>query len=203
MTLWTESSPKPRTDASGGASGGLRDPADPVALARAVARAQSGEVEAFEMLYRACVGRVYAVCLRMHGGRVEDAEDTVQEAFVQAWKQLPRFRGESGFATWLHRIAVNAALDRIRAERSRGGGAPRHSVDAAERLPGRAHSPGTVLDLERAITGLPERARLAFVLHDVEGFKHREIAEMTGTAEGTWKGQLHRARRLLQEALER
>ncbi len=192
MTLWTRSAPI--------------GPDDPVAMARTVARAQSGEVKAFERLYRTCVGRVYAVCLRLHAGRVEDAEDSVQEAFVRAWKQLPKFRGESGFATWLHRIAVNSALDRIRAERSRGGDAPGPPIDvieAADRLPGRSHSPEKTLDLERAVAGLPPRARLAFVLHDVEGFKHREIAEMTGTAEGTWKGQLHRARRLLKEALER
>ncbi len=184
--------------------------ADSVRLAEAVTRAQAGEVAAFESLYRACVGRVHATCLRMHGGRTEDAEDTVQVAFVSAWRRLPSFRGDSGFPTWLHRIAVNAALDRIRSEKSRGGVAGSGSreandaADMADRIPDRrSRSPEAAIDLERALLGLPERARLAFVLHDIEGYKHAEIAEMTGTAEGTWKSQLHRARRLLREALER
>ena len=176
----------------------------PAPLAEAVSRAREGEVGAFEDLYRACVDRVFATCLRLHGGRREDAEDSAQEAFVRAWRRLPSFRGESGFPTWLHRIAVNAALDRLRSARSREPlGALPEDPGLAERVPGRPGSPETGIDLERAIAGLPEGARVAFLLHDVEGYRHGEIAAMTGTAEGTSKSQLHRARRLLREALER
>jgi RNA polymerase sigma-70 factor (ECF subfamily) len=178
--------------------------ADPDHLADRVKRARDGEVGAFEDLYRACVGRIYATCLRLHGGRREDAEDSVQEAFVRAWRRLPSFRGEAGFPTWLHRIAVNASLDRLRTAKAREPlGMLPDDPALLERAAGRPGSPEAGIDLERAIAGLPEGARVTFLLHDVEGFRHGEIAAMTGTAEGTSKSQLHRARRLLREALER
>jgi RNA polymerase sigma-70 factor (ECF subfamily) len=201
VTVLTDPTPSAVPASSAGVS--LFGAAGSAALAETVSRARRGEVDAFERLYRACVGRVHATCLRLHGGRREDAEDSVQEAFVRAWKRLPQFRGDSGFPTWLHRIAVNAALDRIRVDNRRPGVAGADEDAVERRVPAPRRSPDAVLDLERAIAALPERARLAFVLHDVEGYKHREIAELTGTAEGTWKSQLHRARRLLREALER
>jgi len=168
-----------------------------------VARAKRGDVAAFEDLYRAHVGRVYALCLRIHANPTE-AEDSTQEAFVRAWKKIGSFGERAAFGTWLHRLAVNVVLDRIRSEKRRSV----ETVDPAGvvdgELPERARTdPAIGIDLERAIAGLPPGARTAFVLHDVEGYRHREIAEMTGTAEGTWKAQLHRARRLLREALER
>ncbi len=131
------------------------------------------------------------------------AEDLTQEAFVRAWEKLPSFRGESAFGTWLHRLTVNVVLGRLRSSRRRRG-----EVMATEELRvvperGPAREPGAGIDLERAIAALPPQARLVFVLHDVEGFRHAEIAGLAGIAEGTSKAHLHRARRLLREALLR
>jgi RNA polymerase sigma-70 factor (ECF subfamily) len=128
------------------------------------------------------------------------AEEATQDAFVRAWQSLSRFEERSSFPTWLHRITVNIVLDRKRAEKRRG---PMEDVDDREIAERARVSPERTIDLERAIAGLPPGARTAFVLHDIEGYRHREIAEMTGTAEGTWKSQLHRARRLLREAMQR
>jgi len=166
-----------------------------------IRRAREGDSAAFEALYRLHVGRVHALCLRMTADRVR-AEEATQEVFVKAWHRLDQFQGRSAFSSWLHRLAVNTVLDAKRAERRRSA-SPWPDEEEGEGSvgavpPGRPH---TRIDLERAIAALPEGARRAFVLHDVEGYRHREIAEMTGTAEGTWKAQLHRARRLLREAL--
>jgi RNA polymerase sigma-70 factor (ECF subfamily) len=176
------------------------------ALPDAVARAQGGDVEAFEELYRSHVARVYALCLRMHANR-EDAEDSTQEVFVRAWQRLRGFEGRSAFSTWLHRLAINVVLDRKRALKHRLAEIPSSVEESGEgpiaRERARSPDPAIGVDLERAIAMLPDGARLAFVLHDIEGFRHREIAELTGTAEGTSKAQLHRARQLLRKALNR
>lgn len=168
-----------------------------------VRRARAGDERAFEALYRATVGRVYAVCHRLVGDRAR-AEDLTQEVFVRAWQHLGSFRGESAFASWLHRIAVNVVLSAERAEaRSRAHVA----VDAPDRLDaygvGGDPGAGPDLDLEEAIAALPAAARTVFVLHDVEGYGHDEIARFMGIAAGTSKAHLFRARRLLREALER
>ena len=165
-----------------------------------LARARTGDVEAFEQLYRDHVGRVYAVCLRMTGDPSE-AEEATQEAFVRAWQKLETFRGTSAFSTWLHRLTVNVVLSGFRSKHRRTS---RVTVtDRLETLEREGSGPRADLraDLEWAIASLPEGARRIFVLHDVEGYKHREIAEMTGLAAGTCKAQLHRARKLLREAL--
>ncbi|MBZ0268429.1 sigma-70 family RNA polymerase sigma factor [bacterium] len=169
-----------------------------------VERARNGDVSAFESLYREHVGRVYAVCLRMTADPVR-AEEHTQEAFVKAWKSLHRFEGRSAFGSWLHRLAVNVVLDAKRAEKRRAGEPwpEAEEGDDTSTLRAAPADVGARLDLERAIATLPPGARTAFVLHDIEGYRHREIAEMTGTAEGTWKAQLHRARKLLREALTR
>ena len=165
-----------------------------------VRRAQQGEIGAFEGLYRTHVGRVYALCRRMTADPAL-AEDLTQEAFVRAWERLATFRGESAFSTWLHRLTVNVVLAHFRAADRRDG------RDGAEALDGLADAltiptqPGASLDLERAIARLPQRARTVFVLHDVEGYRHDEIAVLAGMAVGTSKAQLNRARRLLREAL--
>lgn len=164
-----------------------------------VARAQRGDLGAFETLYRENAGRVYSVCLRMLADPIR-AEEATQDAFVRAWERLEKFEGRSSFPTWLHRIAVNLVLDRKRSEKRRGPMEDVQQMEIAERP---RVGPERTIDLERAIADLPPGARTAFVLHDVEGYRHREIAEMTGTAEGTWKAQLHRARRLLREAMQR
>lgn len=169
----------------------------------AVERARAGDTRAFGELYAEHGGRVYALCLRLLADP-DAAEEATQDAFVRAWQRLGSFEGRSAFSTWLHRLTVNVVLDRRRREKTRP--LDRRIADgdeAVERTGGRPATPETGIDLERAIAALPPGARTAFVLHDVEGYRHREIAEMTNTAEGTWKAQLHRARRLLRERLRK
>lgn len=165
-----------------------------------VERAQSGDMDAFERLYRETSGRIHALCLRMTGNPPL-AEELTQESYLRAWRKLGGFRGDSAFGTWIHRIAVNVVLGHLRSyERSaekRGS-----DIDPSElELPRDVEDTGTRLDLERSIAALPERARVVFVLHDVEGYRHRDIAEMTGMAVGTSKAHLSRARSLLRKAL--
>jgi RNA polymerase sigma-70 factor (ECF subfamily) len=167
-----------------------------------VERAQGGDARAFEEVYRALVGRIYALCLRMSRD-TERAEELTQDVFVRAWERLGSFRGEAKFATWLHRLAVNVVLQAGRASSRRRA---REDVTAdPERYLKRAEvsMPGTRLDLERAIAALPNGAREVLVLRDIYGYKYREIAEMKGVALGTVKAQIHRARKMVREALER
>lgn len=158
-------------------------------------RAASGDHEAFERLYRGNVGRIHALARRMAG---EDlAEDLTQEVFVRAWQKLSSFRGDAQFGTWLHRLAVNHILSRRAAERKREA----RSVTGEgvfERLAAPvSRSSGAALDLDDAVPRLPARAREVFVLYDVEGYGHEEIAGLVGISVGTSKSQLHRARMLL------
>lgn len=165
-----------------------------------IQRAREGDPEAFRLLYEEHVGRIYALCLRLARDPGQ-AEEWVQDTFIRAWKKLPDFRGESAFGTWLFRIAVNVSLA---ARRTAGRREDRVSLVAdPEALPTHTpvRDPGTRMDMEKAIAGLPEGARAVFLLYDVEGYQHAEIAEMTGIAIGTSKAQLFRARRLLREAL--
>jgi RNA polymerase sigma-70 factor, ECF subfamily len=165
-----------------------------------VERARQGEVRAFETLYRTHLGRVFAVCRRMSLDEAE-AEELTQDVFVRAWERLAGFRGESEFSTWLHRLAVNVVLDRRRSAARRGMKETRLDDAALAALPGRNASTAEKMDLERAIAALPLGSRTVFILHDVEGYKHEEIARLTGRAVGTCKAHLHRARTLLREAL--
>jgi RNA polymerase sigma-70 factor (ECF subfamily) len=169
------------------------------ALAR---RACAGEVAAFEHLYRRHAGRVHGVIARLVGGRSGHTEELAQDAFVRAWQALPRYRFESAFSTWLHRVAVNTALMSLRARRAR----PQEDEDelAMERAstPDSAgHATALAMDLERAVATLPPRARAVLVLHDVEGWTHEDIAAELGMAVGSSKAQLHRARGLLRAKL--
>jgi RNA polymerase sigma-70 factor (ECF subfamily) len=165
-----------------------------------VHRAQQRDTDAFASLYRSHVNRIYALCLRMTAD-ASLAEELTQQAFIGAWQKLPLFRGESAFGSWLHRLAVNTVLMAFRA-RSRLTARVMFTDDpAALESPITPPPSGTRLDLEQAIAGLPPQARTIFVLHDVEGWQHNEIAEQLGLATGTTKAQLHRARNLLQEAL--
>jgi RNA polymerase sigma-70 factor, ECF subfamily len=168
-------------------------------------RAQQGDRTAFEALYHAHAGRVYALCLRLTADAVQ-AEERTQDAFVRAWERLASFRGESAFSSWLYRLTVNEVLLGRRAERRREQRIVMSDDPAAFERP-RGADPGSeggsALDLERAVAALPPGAREVFVLHDVEGYRHEEIAELAGIAVGTSKAQLFRARRLLREALNR
>ena len=180
-------------------------------------RASSGDPEAFEQLYRAQAGRVFALCLRMSGSR-ERATELTQDVFVHVWQRLGTWRGESALSSWIHRLTVNLILTSVRGENRRlkheaaetdGEESREHGNSRPERSEGstvgfvKPASVHEAIDLERAIAALPKGARTVFVLHDVEGYQHDEIAKMTGTAEGTCRAQLHRARKLLIEALER
>lgn len=165
-----------------------------------VRAAQAGDLPAFEQLYRSAVGLVYPICLRMAGSAAL-AEELTQDVFVRAWRKLPTFRSESAFATWLTRLAVNVVLTERR-DRGRREARLAFSDDLDSLAPpAPAGHPGTALDLEKAIAGLPEQARRVFILHDVEGWGHGEIARLTGLAVGTCKSHLHRARALLREVL--
>jgi RNA polymerase sigma-70 factor (ECF subfamily) len=181
--------PEPQTDRSAGGEADL------------VRRAAEGDVESYEALYRKHVGRIHALCLRMARDRSE-ADDLTQDTFIRVWERLGSFRGESGFSTWLHRVAVNVVVAELR---RRGRWRERISAQEADEVGVApvAFSPGGDLDLERAIAALSPQARLVFLLHDVEGWKHGEIAERTGLAVGTSKAHLHRARQLLREELSR
>jgi RNA polymerase sigma-70 factor (ECF subfamily) len=164
-----------------------------------VARAAAGDAEAFRVLYQGHVGRVHAVCLRLTADAAT-AEEVTQEVFVQAWRGLRSFRGDSSFGTWLHRLAVNVTLMHLRAARRRDLRLSLWADPPDVPLPGN-HDPGQGMDLDRAIASLPVGCRTVFVLHDVEGWRHEEIAERLGLAVGTCKAHLFRARRLLREKL--
>ena len=167
-----------------------------------VRRAQAGDQAAFREIYHQELGRVYALCLRLAGDRTE-AEELTQDVFVRAWERLASFRGESAFSSWLHRLAVNTVLEARRKRRRREARVLVVEDPAVLERPGVEARPGLRIDLERAIATLPEGAREVFLLHDVEGYGHAEIAGLCGIAEGTSKAQLFRARRLLRKALER
>ncbi|HEY2854739.1 MAG TPA: sigma-70 family RNA polymerase sigma factor [Gemmatimonadaceae bacterium] len=175
-----------------------------------VTRAQQGDVGAFEMLYHQNAGRVYALALRLTGNR-ENAGELTQDVFVAAWQRLTTFRGDAAFASWLHRIAVNTMFMRARGDRRRVSrirpAAEYDPEDESSFDIDRGQVPAVdveqAVDLERAIAALPAGARRVFVLHDVLGYRHDEIARLTGLAAGTLRAQLHRARRLLMEALDR
>jgi RNA polymerase sigma-70 factor, ECF subfamily len=162
--------------------------------------AAAGDPRAFERLYRGHVARIHSLARRMAGD--DEAGDLTQMIFVRAWQKLGTFRGESKFGTWLHRVAINVILGRrasIKVERAR-----RHDGEEIfETLPARPAGTEHRLDFDAAIGRLPSGARRIFVLHDVEGFKHEEIARMLKVNVGTSKAQLHRARMLLRTHLER
>jgi RNA polymerase sigma-70 factor (ECF subfamily) len=165
-----------------------------------VERAQQADTAAFESLYRLHVDRVYGLCLRMTGNPSE-AEDCTQEAFIQAWNKLSKFRGDSAFSTWMHRIAVNSVLGRMRKAR--------RELDRMQAVTDISPAPETVgdggnfEDLQNAVDELPDGARHVFVLHAVYGYSHNETGDMLGIAAGTSKAQLHRAKRLLASNLKK
>jgi RNA polymerase sigma-70 factor, ECF subfamily len=167
---------------------------------RLVRQAQSGDLVAFERLYRDNERKVFGLCFRLSGGP-ELAEELTQEVFVRAWRKLASFRGESAFSSWLYPLTVNVALSERRSRRRRDARIVATEDPASlERAP-RTPAPEAGFDLEKAMAALPPGARAVFVLHDVEGRTHEEIGKLLGLAAGTSKAQLHRARRLLREAL--
>lgn len=181
---------------------------DRLSEAEAIERAKQGEAESFEVLYHLHKRRVYSLCLRMTANTAE-AEDLTQEAFLQLFRKIATFRGESAFSTWLHRMAVNVVLMHLRKK-----GLPvvplEDTIESEEEAPRKelgapdAQLAGSVdrLQLERAVANLPPGYRSVFVLHDVEGYEHNEIAAMVGCSIGNSKSQLHKARMKLRELLK-
>lgn len=155
-------------------------------------------MEAFQRLYHGHVARVHGLARRMAG--LEEADELTQDVFVRAWQKLGTFRGEAQFGTWLHRVAVNVLLEHRKVRNRRQERFPA-AGEAEENVGGGPPPAGGAIDLEAAIDYLPDGARRVFVLHDVEGYRHDEIAEMLGVTTGTSKSQLHRARMLLRARL--
>ena len=166
--------------------------------AKTVRAAARGDRRAFERIYRATVGRIHSLARRLLGA--SDAEDGTQEVFVRLWGRLGSFRGEGAFEAWLGRFARNMLLDRLAAGRRRADLFGLSGLDQPDTQP--APTRQVVFELEDAIDLLPDGARAAFVLHDVEGHTHAEIAELLRVSVGTSKSQLHRARTLLRAALD-
>src|SRR6266705_3776354 len=159
-----------------------------------VARCQAGDVEAFETIYRQHASRLYTLACRM-AGSPEDGEDLLQEIFLQAFRKLGTFKGDASLGTWLYRLALNHCLDYVRSRQARMKKLT-DTLDAEASIEptARRTTPIAKLDLDRAIERLPDGCREAFVLHDVEGFGHKEIGELLGIAEGTSKSQVFKAR---------
>jgi RNA polymerase sigma-70 factor, ECF subfamily len=174
--------------------------------AQLVERAQQGDEEAFRTLFELYNRRVYSVCLRMTRSALE-AEDLTQDALLLFFRKLPTFRGESTLATWLHRMVVNVVLMHLRKKRLQqvpldeaepGDDVPKRQYGAPDRRLGHC---ALRITLERAISSLPSGYRSVFVLHDVHGYEHAEIAEMIGCSPGNSKSQLHKARLKLRHLL--
>jgi RNA polymerase sigma-70 factor (ECF subfamily) len=182
--------------------------APPFSEAAALVLAQAGDHHAFAYLYSLHKRRIYSLCLRMVGNMAE-AEDLTQEAFLQLHRKIATFRGDSAFSTWLHRLAVNVVLMQLRKKGLQLISLDEAMEPAAEDRPGRSFGTrdlslsGAIdrLALGRAIDDLPTGYRLIFVLHDIEGYEHNEIATMLDCSIGNSKSQLHKARLKLREAL--
>ncbi|MCG3120024.1 MAG: ECF RNA polymerase sigma factor SigW [bacterium] len=179
-----------------------RDNDSATSIASVVCRAQNGDRAAFEQIYRENVGRVHAICLRLLANSAR-AQELTQDVFVRVWEMIGSFRGESAFSSWLYRLAVNVVLVDLRAKKRRTARVLTTDDLSFYDKASTPANPGNTVDLERAIAALPEQARTVFVLHDIEGYQHNEIAAFMEVAEGTSKAQLHRARKLLREALEK
>ena len=175
----------------------------------AIERAKQGDAEAFQALYDRHKRRVYSLCLRMTANTAE-AEDLAQEAFLQLYRKIATFRGESAFSTWLHRLSVNVVLMHLRKkslpvvslEETQGGGeedTPKKDFGADD-----VALAGSIdrLQLQRAVDSLPPGYRTIFVLHDIEGYEHNEIAGIVGCSIGNSKSQLHKARMKLRDLLK-
>jgi RNA polymerase sigma-70 factor (ECF subfamily) len=179
----------------------LQSPIESVSAAEPlsdVARAAAGDARAFEAVYRTHLPRVHSLVRRMTGGR--DADELTQDVFVRLWQKLGTFRGDSSFSTWLHRLAVNVVIERFRSDQVRRARMV-DGEDVFELLPGPAQTRDLGMDFDTALEKLPDGAREIFVLHDVEGYKHHEIATLLEISAGTSKAQLHRARMMLRKHL--
>jgi RNA polymerase sigma-70 factor (ECF subfamily) len=168
-----------------------------------VARCQDGDVDAFETLYRQHSARIYTLACRI-GGSVEDGEDLLQEIFLQAYRKIGSFKRDAAIGTWLYRLALNHCLDYVRSRQAKMNKLTETlDAEASFEPMARRDTPIARMDLERALERLPEGCREAFVLHDVEGFDHKEVGALLGIAEGTSKSQVFKARAKLRAMLRR
>jgi len=166
-----------------------------------VQRCQAGDVEAFETIYRQHAARIYTLACRM-AGSPEDGEDLLQEIFLQAYRKLGSFKGDSALGTWLYRLALNHCLDYVRSRHAKMSKlTDTLDADISYQPIARRDTPIARLDLERPLERLPDGCREAFVLHDVEGFDHKEVGNLLGIAEGTSKSQVFKARAKLRALL--
>jgi RNA polymerase sigma-70 factor, ECF subfamily len=166
-----------------------------------VFQAKAGSHAAFEALYRMHLGHVYGICMRILSDRSR-AEEVTQKIFVQAWMKLQSFRGESRFSSWLYRISVNMILDQLKLVGGKNVVDARNEETILIDPPSFEPAHNFRLDLNNAIDSLPRQARIIFVMHDIAGYTHDEIAESMKLAPGTCKAQLSRARRILREVLK-
>lgn len=171
---------------------------NPAGMTDDVALAATGDVSAFERVYHAHLPRVHSLVRRMSGGR--DADELTQDVFVRVWQKLGSFRGDAAFSTWLHRLAVNVVIERFRSDTLRRQRL-RQGDGVFDTLPAPSTSRDLSMDFEAALASLPDGAREIFVLHDIEGYKHHEIATLLDISAGTSKAQLHRARMMLRRHL--
>jgi len=186
----------------------LTDPKQRITEAEAIERAKQGDEAAFETLYQLHKRRVYSLCLRMVSNPAQ-AEDLAQEAFLQLFRKIGTFRGESAFSTWLHRMTVNVVLMQLR-KKNLPSVSLEETLESDEEAPRKEFGADDVklegsvdrLQLQRAIDRLPPGYKKVFVLHDVEGFEHNEIAQLVGCSIGNSKSQLHKARLKLRDYLK-
>jgi RNA polymerase sigma-70 factor, ECF subfamily len=168
--------------------------------AELVARCRAGDSDAFEALYREHSPRLYALARRMTGSSPE-SEDLLQDIFLQVHRKLDSYRGDAALGTWLYRLAIRQCLDFLRSRQGRMRAASRPLDDEGPLVPSMRETPGARIDIERAVEQLPPGCRTAFVLHDVEGMEHKQIAELLGVSESTSKSQVFKARMKLRAML--
>ncbi|MBC3766843.1 RNA polymerase sigma factor [Neptunicella marina] len=163
---------------------------------RLINAARGGDKQAFQTLYQKYIGMVYSLCFRLMGDGPL-AEDASQEVFIQLWKKLENYRGDSKFSTWLHSVTANIAISYLR--KQRGWLQRMFHIEDTDAINTEAEGSAGDVDLDEYVKRLPERARIVFVLHAIEGYRHEEIASMTNMAVGSSKAQYHRAKQLLKE----
>ncbi|MEM0909972.1 MAG: RNA polymerase sigma factor [Pseudomonadota bacterium] len=173
-------------------------PPTDIGLQALIKQAQKGDTQAFQQIYEMHIDRIYPLCLRLCADKSQ-AEDATQEVFIQVWKSIAKYNGDSRFSTWLHSVATNVTISYLR--RQKNWWQRMFSLDESDVLIRDADIPTDISPLEKHLTKLPERARIVFVLHAIDGYRHEEIAKLLKIAVGTSKAQFHRAKQLLEERL--
>lgn len=157
---------------------------------------QNKDKKAYQQLYQQYIGQVYGLCYRLTGEKML-AEDAAQEVFMQLWRKIDNYKGDSKFSTWLHTVTSNVTISYVR--KQKGWLQKMLNIESSSAMNDVAEESTGSVDIESYVTRLPERARIVFVLHAIEGYRHEDIANMTGMAVGSSKAQFHRAKQLLKE----